>query len=333
MTPPCSSVSTHGLRIDFHCALLVFCLVLAAPGLSADRKAPTPPAIPSTLPPTSPMIASPSADVAATPDQPPGKLISSEMSGRDLEFFTKAVDAGREQAYFIELLKTRASSGDIKALAEALATTQDEENQHIARLAALKGWNVSFEPTSAQKKAGAELDKLTGSNFDKAAMDKVVAASHQAMSAYEDAAQSKDVEIKKFASQMLPLAEEKRHMVEKMTGAGSKAANQLFRHSAAPDASPSATPAATPSAKGTPAATPVSKVAPSATPGASPVAKGTPAGKHAATPTPSASTLPVATPPGPATLGTPAPNRPAILPPKAAANLSLPGPIPPPIPN
>ena len=90
-----------------------------------------------------------------------------------------------------------------------------------------------MEPTSALKKAGAELAKLSGSNFDKAVMDKVVAASSESLTAYQDAAQSTDPQIKSFAAQMLPLAEEKRHIVEKMTGAGSKTANQIFRITAA----------------------------------------------------------------------------------------------------
>jgi hypothetical protein len=104
------------------------------------------------------------------------------------------------------------------------------------------------------------------------------------------------VDIKTFAAQMLPLAEEKEHVVEKMTGAGSKAAAQLFRHSAAPSGSGGDT------AKSTPAAEdkPVDPSAPAATPAATPKptksgrkGKGTP--KSAATP--GVSGLPRHTPP------------------------------------
>jgi len=164
-------------------ATLILCACLALQAMGAGKKpSPTPP---STLPPTSPMIQSP----AGTDSAPSGQLISSEMSGRDLEFFTDAVDAGREQAFYIGLLKAKASSDQIKSLADALEATQEEENSHIARLAALKGWHVSLEPTPAQKKSGDEIEKLSGSNFDKAAMDKIVAASKKAMDAYQGAAQ------------------------------------------------------------------------------------------------------------------------------------------------
>jgi hypothetical protein len=204
------------------------------------------------------------------------------MSGRDLEFFTKAVDAGREQAYFVEMLKKSASSDQIKKLADALTATQNEENMHIGKLASQKGWSVSLEPTASLKKAGEEIAKLSGSNLDQAAMDKVVAASSKALAAYQEAAQSEDPQIKNFASQMLPLAEEKRHLVEKMTGAGAKAANQLFRHGSSQ---------ATGEAAATPAPTDKSTPVPGASPApATPAAKGTP--------TPKPSVVPIATPPG-----------------------------------
>ncbi|MDR3403454.1 MAG: DUF4142 domain-containing protein [Chthoniobacter sp.] len=307
-------------------AALLLSLALALPGLAADKKPKKPTGTPSTLPPTSPNLVVTPPDATAADGSQPGKLISSEMSGRDLEFFTKAVEAGRQQAFFVDLLKKSASSEQIKKLADALTTAQNEENMHIAKLAGQKGWSVSLEPTTEDKKAGEEIEKLSGSNFDKAAMDKVAAASSQAQAAYEGAAQSTDPQIKTFAAQMLPLAEEKRHLVEKMTGAGAKTANQLFRHGGTsegvPAATPSATPAATPVRKGKgkagkvtpPPADPAAPPLPAATPASA--AASTPAGKLLATPTPlpSALGLPIATPPG---LSAPATILPPIVPPKA----------------
>lgn len=214
-------------------AAFAVCLTLALPLVAAEKKPKKPAGKPSTLPPKSPMIVVPApTDPAVTTGEAP-KLITSEMSGSDLQFFTNVAEAGRLQAYLVELLTTKAESEQIKALGSALASTQEQENKQITRLAGLKGWKVSTEPTPAQKALGAALDKETGSNFDKAVMDKVAAASQQAVSAYEAAAQSTDTDIKLFAEQMLPLAQEKLRLVEKMTGAG-KAAGQLFRTGAPP---------------------------------------------------------------------------------------------------
>lgn len=237
-------------------ATFALCFVVAASGLAQEKKAGKPGSVPS----KSPMIATPppAKDIA------PRKLISSEMSGRDLQFFTTVVEAGRLQGHFVQLLKVGGTSEQIKALGEALSVTQAEENKQIARLAALKGWNVSLDPTAAQIKAGAELSKLTGSHFDKAVMDRVLAASQEAARAYEAATQSTDADIQIFCRQMLPLAREKQQIIEKMTGAGSQAASQLFRTNPPPETS-------------TPAISPVPTVPPK----------------------PAALVLPVATPPGP----------------------------------
>lgn len=238
--------------------VLALSLMLAAAGVTAEKKPKRRAGPPSTLPPKSPMIVVPPVPDAAIKSGEPPKLISSEMSGKDLQFFTTAVDAGRWQAYLVGLLQTRAGSEQIKALGAALAATQEEENRQIARLAGIKGWNVSTEPTAAQKKAGAELEKQAGSDFDKAVMDKVIAASQQSVSAYEAAAQSSDAEIKSFAGQMLPLAQEKLRLTEKMTGAG-KSAAQLFRTGAPPAA---IKPTASPSAKDPVASGPAKSPAP-----------------------------------------------------------------------
>jgi putative membrane protein len=309
MTPPFAPL--HGLKISLAPTFLVLGLALAMPGLAADKKLK---ATPSTLPPTAPTLAIPPVDPGSSGDQSAGKLISSEMSGSDLAFFTAAVAAGREQSFFVGLLKGKANSDQTKSFAGALNETQEEENTHLAKLAALKGWNVSLEPTPAQKKEAAGLDKLTGADYDKAVMDKIVAASHQAMTAYQNAAQSSDPDIKKFASQMLPLAEEKRHLIEKMTGTRNKAATPA--------------PVATPPGKRGPGTTPATSTPTSGK--ADPAAKPTPTPKPTVTPTPPpfASTRPIATPPGQIlSADTPAPILPPILPSKSAASRPVPTPL------
>src|SRR6185437_5384560 len=99
-------------------AALLLSLALALPGVAAPKKPKKPTGTPSTLPPTSPNLVVTPPDATSTDGSPSGKLISSEMSGRDLEFFTKAVEAGREQAFFVDLLKKSASSEQIKKLAD-----------------------------------------------------------------------------------------------------------------------------------------------------------------------------------------------------------------------
>ena len=225
-------------------AALALSLIAVTPAFAAEKTTSTKKKS-GGKPPTSKMIViPPPTDPAVKTNQPP-KLISSEMSGQDLLFFTTVVDAGRLQAVLVELLKNKAESEQIKQLAGMLALTQEKENVQVTRLAGTKGWTVSAEPTAAQKTLGAALGKQQGADFDKAVMDKVIAASQQSVSAYEAAAQSADSQIKEFAESILPLAKERLLLVQRMTGAG-KAGNQLLRTGSTPK------PAATPSPEAKP---------------------------------------------------------------------------------
>lgn len=288
-------------------------LALASTALAAEKKPKKSAGKSNGVPPTSAMIVVPQVPDATPAPSGTGGLITSDLSGRDLMFFSILVQAGRIQAYLVDQVTTKGDSDSIKAVGAALAATQSEENKQISRLASLKGLTIPSDSPSDLKKISADLEKLSGSNFDKTAMDGIIAAGRQSMGAYESAAQSSDGDIKAFSEQMLPIAKEKLRLAEKMTGAGAKTASQLFRTGAPAKATKPApaTPAAAPA---TPAATPTAE--PVASPAKSAPAPATqtisipkPAATPATTPaTPPPLNLPLATPPG-------APSVPKFIPP------------------
>jgi predicted outer membrane protein len=348
MTP--LSVIIRGFRLKLRTTLLLSTLAMTLSGSPAEAKSRsvTPTPTPSTLPPTSPLLALPATGPAETGDAE--KLINSDMSGRDLEFLTDAVNAGRAQAFYLDLLRTRAASDQIKSFADSLTGPQDDENRHLAALAAKKGWKVSMGPTAALKKSGAELEKLPGADFDKAALDKLATASHDALKIYQVGVGSQDKDIKTLAAQLAPLAEEKRHVVQKMLVAGTTATRVATPAPPLPTTpspkpkdtdhpSPGApppvpSPVSTPSSSPPPASTTPPPASPSPTPTRSKSAKPTlppkvtPTPRPIATPTPPASAIPIATPPG---IAAPHPLHPPILPPTISTGPSFPAPIPPPI--
>ena len=219
--------------------LLAFtlCLALAATAGAAAKKGRRPGT--STLPPKSKLIVFPALPpVPQVGEKPAGELITTNIGGRDLVFFSSAIESGLLVAYLGDLAKTRAESGAIKDVGSALANTQADENKQLVRLAALKGVTLSTAPPAPMPALVDELGKLTASAFDKACMDKIIATSKDAITAYESAAESRDADIKNFSEQMLPIAKEKLRLAEKMTGAGAKAAKALFRTGATPAATP-----------------------------------------------------------------------------------------------
>jgi predicted outer membrane protein len=252
-------------------------IAIAAQGLGATKTKKLRPH--PTVPPTSPMIALPAVPQVREKPEGAGELFTTEISGRDLLFFYTVIESGELGAYLGDLAKTRAEADAIKAVGTALAATQHEENKQLVRLASLKGVSISPEPPPQQQKIGEELEKLAGSNFDKACMDKIIAVNQQTVSAYEGASSSADRDIKSFSEQMLPIAKEKLRLAEKMTGAGSKAAGALFRTGAKPKV-------ATPSAA-TPNPAPANPTVATPKPAAATPVPATPA---AATPKPGAAT-------------------------------------------
>ena len=223
--------------------LLTLGLALAADADAATTRRRKPGT--STLPPKSNMIVLPALPpIPQVRAKAPGgsELITTEIGGRDLQFFTASIENGLIVVSLGELAKTRAEVGAIKDVGSALANTQLDENKQLVRLAALKGVNLSTQPPAKQTKLEAELEKAAGSAFDKACMDGIIAASKDSLAAYESAVESKDGDIKGFSDQMLPISKEKLRLAEKMTGAGAKAAKALFRIGTKPAGAPAAAP-------------------------------------------------------------------------------------------
>ncbi len=224
--------------------LLTICLVLAADASAATKRRRKPGT--STVPPTSKMIVLPALPaIPQVREKAAGgsELITTELGGLDLQFFTTTIENGLLVVFLGELAQSRAEVGSIKDVGSALANTQTDENKQLVRLAALKGLTLSTAAPARQAEITGELDKLTGSNFDKACMDGIIAASKESVAAYEGAVQSKDADIKGFSEQMLPISKEKLRLAEKMTGAGAKAAKALFRTGGKPTGALIGTPA------------------------------------------------------------------------------------------
>lgn len=218
-------------------ALLTCTTLLAATSFAAEKK-PTKVTEKkhSTLPAKSPMISLPDVPEIAGEVGDHHGLISTDLDGRDIEFFSVTYENGVLQAYLCDLVKAKAEADQVRAVAKALAVTQAEENKQIARLASLKGLSVPTEAPAAQAGVVEELEKLSGARFDKTSMEKIIVAGQKSLAAYEKASESKDGDIKAFAEQMTMISKEKLRLAEKMTGGGRKGESSGFFRTTAPKA-------------------------------------------------------------------------------------------------
>lgn len=145
-------------------------------------------------------------------------LITTDLSGRDIQFLNAAIEAGMLQAFLGERARTKAATPEIKALGETLYSRQLNENRELARIASLKGLIVSHTPPAQQKKIDEELRELSGPKFDKACLEHIATVNQQAVEAYEAGVQSKDGDLKGLAATMLPMAKQKLQIANQMAG-------------------------------------------------------------------------------------------------------------------
>ncbi len=144
-----------------------------------------------------------------------GAIIQSELGGREMQFFQAAHRAGRDQLALAEVAVGRTSSEQIKAVAEMLASTQVVENKEIARLAAEKHVELA---AGAEKAVTDELAALSGVKFEKAWIETLIAISELGATAYEVGAKSEDAAIRSFAEKMLPIAQARLQMANRLGG-------------------------------------------------------------------------------------------------------------------
>ena len=215
---------------------------------------------------------------APADDTPTDGLISTDLGGKDVQFLASIYELGAMQTWLGTQAKTRAEADKVKAVGDALLTTQTEENDLLQRLAKSKGITLPANAMSAAKEKQLETQyaKLTGPKFDKTVMDQISETAQQSVDTYAAAADSSDADIQHFATQILPMVKEKLILAKRLAGkAAPPGARPMFRENV-PPAPPAATPdatASTPPASTTPPA-PASTAPPkppAPTPAAAPV--------------------------------------------------------------
>jgi hypothetical protein len=161
-----------------------------------------------------------------------GGVISSELSGKDLEFLTHTIELGRVQSWLVQTAQEKAETPEVRALGGALAEIQADENRYVAKLASLKGVVISSakEASAEQKKLASKMKPLAGPKLEKALVEEIVNAADKSVAEYEAGRQSQDAEIKRLAEQMLPAAKSRLQFASRASGrAQDTSARPTFR--------------------------------------------------------------------------------------------------------
>jgi putative membrane protein len=168
------------------------------------------------------------ADAQSTKKPP---LISSDLSGVDVQFLTAAAEQGNVQATLSELAVTHAQSADVKAFGQALAKENAVQSEQIKLIAINKGLTLP-ESLNAKKTADTlKLEKLQGLKFDKAYVTEMLAQMQNYEAIFEHATQSDDPDIKSFATSALPKIKQRLAFLNHTAGNPSTTATPHFRTS------------------------------------------------------------------------------------------------------
>jgi putative membrane protein len=134
---------------------------------------------------------------------------SSDASPADKEFVSNAGMAGLAEVQMGNVALQKAQHADVKAFAQRMVTDHTKSNEELQQLTATKGLTLPAELAGEHKAGLDHLNTLSGSAFDKAYMEHMVADHGKAVTLFENASNTaQDADIKAFASKTLPVLRE-----------------------------------------------------------------------------------------------------------------------------
>ncbi|GEP43685.1 DUF4142 domain-containing protein [Brevifollis gellanilyticus] len=128
------------------------------------------------------------------------------LTSGEVSFIKQAAADGQAEVKLAELAMKKGASADVKALAETLAAEHIKTNAELTQFASAKSVDISavIDPKAADKFQ--DLEKQgTGTDFDNAYIDEVVASHKKCIDAFEDISKdTKNAELKAWVDKTLP---------------------------------------------------------------------------------------------------------------------------------
>ena len=133
-----------------------------------------------------------------------GKPVKSGVSVSDKRFMKKAAEGGLAEVELGQLATQKASSDDVKKFGQRMVDDHGKANDQLKQLASQKNVQLPQEPNAKDKATKTRLEKLSGSEFDKAYMSEMRSDHKKDVAEFEhESKMAKDSDVKNFASQTL----------------------------------------------------------------------------------------------------------------------------------
>ena len=162
----------------------------------------------------------PNHSMSNTKTSPAGMTMSDE------HFIKKAAQGGMAEVELGQLAVQKASSDQVKQFGQRMVDDHTKANDQLKQVAQQKNVTLPTEPSAKDKATKARLEKLSGTDFDKAYMSDMVKDHKKDVAEFERESKSgKDDAVKSFAEQTLPTLREHLSQAQQIAPAEKTQAN------------------------------------------------------------------------------------------------------------
>jgi putative membrane protein len=138
----------------------------------------------------------------------------------DKDFIKEAMRGGLAEVKFGELAQTRASNPQVRKLGEKIVADHTRTNKELMAILQEKGQPTATREVSKKTQdAYDRLSRLNGAEFDKAFLSFIIEDHKQDVAQFEAIAKnSKDQEVRAFATKTLPIIREHYQKARELAG-------------------------------------------------------------------------------------------------------------------
>lgn len=138
-------------------------------------------------------------------DSADGANTSAQADDASRQFLMDAADGGMAEVEGGNMAQQKASNADVKNFGAMMVKDHSAANEKVKSLAAQRNVTLPATPSDKHKKMAADMNKMSGRQFDKAYMDMMVADHKKDISMFEKALNdTKDEGVRSFITATLP---------------------------------------------------------------------------------------------------------------------------------
>jgi len=162
------------------------------------------------------------------------------MSSHDRTFVKEAAVGGLYEVQAGQIASQKASSADVKQMAQHIVTDHTQANEQLKSIAQAKGAEVPTELDAKHQKKLDHLNKLSGAEFDREYSKMMVSDHKEDIKKFQkEADNGNDPDLKQFAASTLPALNQHLSMAQTATHASASNGKESAGGQTAPQSNPS----------------------------------------------------------------------------------------------